>query len=161
MANGTTERVAIFSIQPRFASAIFEGIKQVEFRKTRLRSSVSSIIVYCSAPVQRVIGAFSITAIDYASPHELWHRYGFKGGITRRELLDYYGDTAVGAAILIGEVQRLPHPIKLRDLDARLRPPQSFQYAHLAMLEALSADLPLVSAVSQVPSKPTQLALAS
>jgi predicted transcriptional regulator len=117
--------------------------------------------VYSSAPVQRVVGAFSIKAIDYAVPRELWRRYGVKGGITRRELLDYYGNTQIGAAILIGEVQRLAHPIKLRDLDACLRPPQSFQYAHMTMLEALSADLPIVRTASQAHKKPTQLALAS
>jgi predicted transcriptional regulator len=146
MAEAATERVAIFSIQPRFASAIFEGVKRVEFRKTRLRSSVSSIIVYASAPVQRVIGAFNIKAIDYASPQDLWFRYGVIGSITRRELLNYYGKTRIGAAILIGEVQRLPRPIELQDLDARLRPPQSFQYADITMVEALGADLPLVRA---------------
>jgi predicted transcriptional regulator len=161
MAEATTQRVAIFSIQPRFASAILDGIKQVEFRKTRLRSSVSSIIVYSSAPVQRVVGAFSIKAIDYADPQELWRRYGVTGGITRKELLAYYGNTQIGAAILIGEVQRLPHPLKLKDLDARLRPPQSFQYAHMTMLEALSTDLPLVRTASQEHNKSTQLALAS
>ena len=161
MAETPNQRVAIFSIQPRFASAILDGIKQVEFRKTRLRSSVSSIIVYASAPVQLVVGAFSIKAIDYADPQELWRRYGIKGGITRAELLHYYSSTQIGAAILIGEVQRLPQPIKLRDLDARLRPPQSFQYARVTMLEALSVDLPLVRTASKAHDKPTQLALAS
>jgi len=161
MARAATDRVAIFSIQPRFALAIFDGIKQVEFRKTRLRSAVSSIVVYASAPVQRVIGAFSIKAIDYAGPQELWHRYGVVGGISERELLDYYGNTRIGAAILIGEVQRLPHPIELRELDARLRPPQSFQYAHMSMLDALSANLPLVRPADQASDGPEQLALAS
>jgi hypothetical protein len=103
----------------------------------------------------------SLCILQHRFPRELWRRYGVKGGITRRELLDYYGNTQIGAAILIGEVQRLAHPIKLRDLDACLRPPQSFQYAHMTMLEALSADLPIVRTASQAHKKPTQLALAS
>jgi predicted transcriptional regulator len=141
MVRAENESVAIFSIQPKFASAILSGVKRVEFRKTKLRPTLSCIIVYASSPVRRVIGTFRVAAVEYATPVELWDTYRLVGGISEAEFMGYFRGSALGFAILIGEVRQLQTPLKLNDLDPNLHPPQSFQYVRPGMLEVLSPDL--------------------
>ena len=65
----------LLSIKPEFANKIFSGSKKFEFRKSIFRNkNISKIVVYASAPVQRVIGEFEIEDILASDPNSLWER---------------------------------------------------------------------------------------
>ena len=51
----------VLSIKPQFTNKIFDGTKKFEFRKAIFKNkNVTSVIVYASSPVQKVIGEFEI-----------------------------------------------------------------------------------------------------
>ena len=47
----------------------------MEFRKRRLASDINVGVIYATAPVQAVVGEFSISGQVSASPGELWSRF--------------------------------------------------------------------------------------
>jgi len=125
-------RVAVMSIHPRYAEAILSGQKRVEFRKRRLAPDVTTVLVYATQPVGVLVGAFEITGYDTGSPTAIWRRHSRHGGITRRAFRDYYRGTERAVGILLRDARPLARPLALTDLDAALRPPQSFLYVNLA-----------------------------
>ena len=48
-------RVALMFVHPRFAASLVDGQKTVELRKSRLAPDLRRVLVYATAPVQRVI----------------------------------------------------------------------------------------------------------
>lgn len=126
MATPSAPAVALLSIHPQYADAIMRGDKKVEFRKQPFARPVEHVVIYATAPVQRVVGTFRVAECDIAEPAELWRRYGDVGGIERDDFEGYYGQRSSGVAIAI---EGAPIPLDL-PLDAvdQVRPPQSFAY---------------------------------
>ncbi len=98
------------SVHPRFAEAIMDGRKKVEFRKRRLADDVTVVWVYATAPVRRVIGYFEVDSIHTANPADLWRRFAHVGCIERADFDRYYADSRTGAGIGIRKAVRLRHP---------------------------------------------------
>lgn len=118
----------ILSIKPQFANKIFEGSKQFEFRKAIFKNpDIKKIIVYASAPVQKVIGEFEIDEIITNDPHTLWQKTKSKSGITEDYFFEYFQDRHVAYAIKVKKVRRYKMALCLRK-DFKLLPPQSFMY---------------------------------
>lgn len=128
MAETAPGRVALFSIHPRFADAILDGTKFVEFRRTPLADDVTHVVIYATAPVQRVVGTFEVAGVESARPKTAWKTWGHVGGIDRQSFDDYYNGAQRAYVIKVRSPQRLATPLPLAALDPALRPPQSFQY---------------------------------
>jgi predicted transcriptional regulator len=147
MGSGPDRAVALMSIQPQFADQIIAGEKRVEFRKTHFRFPLSHVIIYCTEPVQRVIGFFEVEALDKATPQNLWERYSQVSGIPRGTFNAYYANCTTGVAIKIGRVFKLEEAVPLSVIDEVLLPPQSFRYLSIEVLEYLvsqtASSLPL------------------
>jgi predicted transcriptional regulator len=139
--------VALMSIQPQFAERIITGDKRVEFRKTLFRYPLSHVIIYCTEPVQQVIGFFEVEALDTATPQNLWERYSQVSGIPQGTFNAYYANCTTGVAIKIGRVFKLEEAVPLSVIDEILLPPQSFRYLSIEVLEYLisqsASSLPL------------------
>lgn len=116
------------AIHPRYADAIMDGEKRVEFRKRRLAEDIRTVLVYATAPVSRVIGSFTIDGIVEASPKAIWEEYGEVGVIEQGDFFDYYANTPSAVAIVVAEASRFEDPIALEDMDPRPAVPQSFAY---------------------------------
>ncbi|MHC1681138.1 MAG: hypothetical protein AB9860_07855 [Methanomassiliicoccales archaeon] len=58
-----------------------------------------------------ITASFSIGGIEKASPEVLWSRFGHVAGISEEEFFGYYGNTSVGYAIKIEDLQNLNEPI--------------------------------------------------
>lgn len=129
--------VALLPIRPKFANAIMDGTKRVEFRKVKFQRHVRHVIVYASSPVQRIIGYFSVAGIDEGSPTALWRKYQDVGGIAEAEFRDYYRSADSGIAINVGEVKPLKRPMTLGSLKRNLTAPQSFAYLDAGVMVKL------------------------
>lgn len=121
-------RVALLSIKPEYAEAIFAGRKTVEFRRSRLAPDVDLAIVYATQPTGRIIGWFRITGITESTPDGLWRRFRRNSGIRRGDYFSYFEGAARAYAIEIADATAVVEPIELDSLSAGLRAPQSFQY---------------------------------
>jgi predicted transcriptional regulator len=130
------------SIHPRYADAILAGTKRVEFRKRRLAPDVSTVVIYATQPVGRIVGTFEVLGHDVAPPAELWDRHGAHAGISVTGYDEYYAQTPAAVGILIGSVQRLSQPRPVTDLPGVNRPPQSFCYLSSAQATDVRSWLP-------------------
>ncbi len=121
-------RVALMSIHPEYADAILAGTKKVEFRKRPIADDVTHVIVYATAPVSAVVGAFTVESQAKAAPAMLWGRFAEVAGISRHGFFAYFAEHANGVGIEVGEVLTLHEPLPLGVGLGVTRPPQSFQY---------------------------------
>lgn len=118
----------VMSIKPKFANKIFDGTKRFEFRKAIFKNqNVTSVLVYASSPVQKVIGEFEIGEIFNLDLKELWDKTKEYSGITEDYFYEYFENREQGFAIQIKNKKRFTNP-KCLKTDYNLTPPQSFAY---------------------------------
>ena len=134
MASGRISKLALMSIHPKYAEAIFDGTKRVEFRKRKLDESVTHVVVYATAPISAVIGVFAIRAQQAKSPSALWRTYRSVGGIDSGSFFSYFEGHSMGVAIEIDKPKRNRYPITLKELGDIQAPPQSYQYLDSSFL---------------------------
>lgn len=139
MAGTATGRVALFSIHPRYATAILDGTKTVEFRRQGLPADVTHIAIYATSPVQRVVGMFEIEGIDKVTPARAWKKYGHVGGIDQTPFERYYTGAENAFVIRVQNPNTFDLPVALSDLDTSIRPPQSYMYLSRPLQERLTA----------------------
>jgi predicted transcriptional regulator len=119
------------SIRPVYADRIFRGEKRFEIRRRPVRLSPEALVlVYSSAPVKAVIGAFTVKHVHVDSPEALWRRYSDGMGVSRLAYRQYLRGVALACAIEVGEIVLLPEtPLAdLRAADEAFRPPQSYMF---------------------------------
>lgn len=122
-------RAVLLSIKPRFAELILSGSKCVEFRRSWAKQNVDTIVLYSSAPVQKIVGIVEVKKIVVASPTSLWKMSTEKGGgLTRDELRTYFAGKLKGVAVLLGKVSIPMQQIDPSSVIKNFVPPQSFRY---------------------------------
>ncbi|WP_418003525.1 ASCH domain-containing protein [Mycobacterium sp. PDNC021] len=130
MGSPTTGRQVVLSVHPRFAEAIMDGRKRVEFRKRPLADDVTRVWVYATAPVQRIVGYFEVDRTITAAPQVLWRKFAKVGCIDRVDFDRYYAGSDSGAGIGIRSAVRLETPLVISELLPSGVPPQSFAYVN-------------------------------
>ncbi len=118
----------LLSIKPEFVEKIFDGSKKYEYRKVLpKRTDISVIVIYASAPVQRVVGEFRINEIFSESVDILWERTKEYSGISKEYYMSYFQHKNVANAIEIGELKKYKKTKLLSDYKI-VQAPQSFCY---------------------------------
>jgi predicted transcriptional regulator len=124
-------QMLLMSIRPRFADQILSGVKRFELRRRPLRVQPGAVVVvYASASLRAVIGAFVVDGILTSSVPTLWDELSGQLGVTKDEYDSYFAGTQVGHAIAVGARVRIdPIPLHLlRQRRPGFRPPQSYMY---------------------------------
>ena len=117
----------LLSIKPEYASAIFSGEKQYEYRKVKFSKEVNTVVVYVTSPVSKVVAEFEVEEIIGKPPKELWEKTWKHAGIDEQFFFDYFLDRDIGYALKIGEIHHYDSPFDpIKELG--IRPPQSFVY---------------------------------
>lgn len=118
----------ILSIKPEFANKIFDGTKKFEFRRGIFKNAaVKKVVVYASAPIQKVIGEFEIGEILKHDLETLWRLTAKHAGISEQYYFSYFADKEEGYAIGVKNAHLYATP-KCIKADFNLLPPQSFAY---------------------------------
>jgi len=118
----------LLSIKPEFAELIFNGTKKYEFRRSIFKNtSIKTVVVYASSPVQKVIGEFDVEKIINDDVNTLWRRTRQHAGIDKEYFLKYFENKDSGFAIQIKKIRRYETPLCLKK-SFNLSPPQSFVY---------------------------------
>ncbi len=120
----------LLSIKPEFVNEIFGGSKKYEYRKIIFKNqNISSVVVYATMPVGKVVGEFDIGSIIEASPEVLWNKTKKHSGISYEFFSDYFSKKAKGYAIQIENARLFPEPMSINDFDQSIKvAPQSFCY---------------------------------
>lgn len=144
MGTAATERVAVMAIHPRYADAILSGEKLVEFRKRKLADDITTVLIYATAPVQRVVGEFSIKETVIDKPASIWATFGEVGIIDESNFDDYYASSTQAVALVVDQATRYARPQTLDELEASSIP-QSFYYVHRSRRADRQRRMPAVA----------------
>lgn len=119
----------LLSINPEYVEMIFSGIKKFEFRKCQCKRPIDSILIYCTAPVMKVVGEASVTAILVDDPNHIWKQVWRAAGITKDFYDSYYFGRKNAVVYQLGEVEQYSEPKRLEDYGIQ-HAPQSFVYVN-------------------------------
>jgi predicted transcriptional regulator len=118
----------LLSIKPEFAEKIFNGEKKYEYRRVIFKKKgITSVVVYATAPISKIIGEFKINDVLFDDKFSLWQKTKEYGGISEDLFHCYFDNKEKGYAIQVGETELYENPISLKD-EYGLYPPQSFAY---------------------------------
>ena len=117
----------IISIKPKYAIAIINGEKRIEFRKNIPNiENGTRCYIYATAPYKKVIGSFFYWGCIVRPKEELWLKTQSIAGIKKDDFDKYYKDREIAYGWLIGQCKALdPFPIEVFNVK---RPPQSYQF---------------------------------
>ena len=119
---------AIISIRPNYAEQILNGTKQFEYRKTAIKQPVSSVLIYATYPIHKVIGEFTFSHIISTTPEALWQQTQHAAGLTKDDYDHYFSGRKVAHALVITSITRYPQPLELEKHYGIYYAPQSFMY---------------------------------
>lgn len=119
----------LLSIKPEFVKEIFSGKKKFEYRKAIFANKkVTSVIVYSTMPVGKIVGEFTIEAVLVDNPQSLWKQTSRFSGITKDFFDEYFMGRNHGYAIKIGTLLIYDTPINPYEEWDSFVPPQFFRY---------------------------------
>lgn len=126
-SDGANPVRALLSIRPKYAAAILNGNKKYELRRTRFSRHVDIVVIYVTAPVQKVVGEFDVIAILSGPVKSLWEKTQQYADTDEDAFFSYFKGLQNGYAIQIGEVRRYEEPFcPIKQFG--IKPPQSFVY---------------------------------
>lgn len=119
----------LLSIRPVHVENILSGIKRFEFRrKIFIRRDVSTVLIYSTMPVGRLVAEFDIADILEDEPERLWKKTEDGSGITKAYYDAYFKGRAKAYALAIGELRIYDEPVMPEDVIHNFTPPQSYRY---------------------------------
>lgn len=119
----------LLSIRPEYAEKILTGEKRYEFRRCVPKAGgLTTVVIYATLPVGRVIGEFQVEQILSEKPSKLWARTRAYAGITRDFFDQYFAGKDCGHAIEIRTAKRYVKPKLLSHILPSGVAPQSFCY---------------------------------
>lgn len=119
----------LLSIKPEYAEKILEGEKHYEFRKAIPKApGVTTVVIYATKPVGKVIGEFDIDEFLSETPSHLWEITSKFAGISKRFFNQYFSGRETAYAIKVRHARRYDKPLELTSVLTSGVPPQSFCY---------------------------------
>lgn len=119
----------LLSIKPKYVNSILDGKKRFEFRKAIPNSKeVEEVYIYSSAPVQKIVGKFSLKNILHASPQEIWEKCSRYGGISEDDFFEYYRGREEAYSLSITDLEIFEEAICPYNTFKKFTAPQSFLY---------------------------------
>lgn len=118
----------LLAIKPKYAKAIYEGKKKVEFRKKLPKYDPVKIYLYESKPVQEITGEISDFFIHKLSLKRLLSlEKDANKGIFIDDVVKYFDGRKEGFAIIIKKVEKYKYPLYL-DSEGFESAPQNYFY---------------------------------
>ena len=88
--NGLSKEYILMSIKPHYADLIYTERKRFEYRKKAPKLVDLPILLYETAPVQKVTGIIADWSILQASPEAVWTYSKTHSGLTADRFSGYY-----------------------------------------------------------------------
>jgi len=124
-----TGRAVLLSIKPKYAALIIAGSKTVELRRSWPSNDIGVMVIYSSAPVQRLTGIALIKEIRECDFESLWQvSQAHGGGVTYEELQEYIDKKKLAYGVMLGRVVPAEVLVDPKDLFPSFTPPQGFLY---------------------------------
>ncbi|MFR5892430.1 MAG: ASCH domain-containing protein [Bacilli bacterium] len=121
------KRKILISINPEHVENIINGSKKFEYRKIAAKQDISSIVIYETTPVKRIVAEAEIIDVLILSPDELWKQTKQASGISKEFFDEYFKGKKIAYAYKLGKVKVYETPKTLLDYGVK-NAPQSFIY---------------------------------
>lgn len=121
------KRKILISINPEHVQNIIAGIKKYEYRKIAAKQDISSIIIYETTPIKRIVAEAEIIDVLELPPEELWNQTKNESGISKAFFDKYFDNRTVAYAYKLGKIRVYDTPKTLMDYGVKAAP-QSFVY---------------------------------
>ena len=119
----------LLSIKPEHVANIRSGVKTFEFRRRLfVRRDVTSVLIYCTRPVGRLVGEFDIAGILEDEPEALWASTANGSGISKDYFDAYFAGRCRAFALRIGALRLYDEPLCPTAMFDNFTPPQSYMY---------------------------------
>lgn len=119
----------LLSVKPRFVNLITDGSKHVELRRSIPARTLRTIALYSSSPIQAIVGLADVSQVIEGTATRLWQiARDNGGGLTRKELREYFSGKKTGFAIMLENVRVFKNPVKPKEFFKVFTAPQSFRY---------------------------------
>ena len=122
----------LFSLRPRYANLVFEGLKKFELRRRGLTLMKGrEVFVYVTSPVGKLRGGFQVGEVRTGTPEEIWEVVANSACIERADFDAYYAGRSIAFALEITEVWEYSDPVGLSELRGMFQnfvAPQSWRY---------------------------------
>ncbi len=117
----------IISINPEHVENIINGTKKYEYRTKAAKQDISTIIIYETEPVKKVVAEAEIIEVLELSPEDLWNETKDFSGISKNFYDKYFRGRKVAYAYKLGRIRVYKEPKSLIDFGIKYAP-QSFVY---------------------------------
>ncbi len=121
------KRKILISINPEHVQNIIAGIKKYEYRKIAAKQDITSIIIYETTPIKRIVAEAEIIDVLELPPEELWNQTKNESGISKAFFDKYFDNRTVAYAYKLGKIRVYDTPKTLMDYGVKAAP-QSFVY---------------------------------
>jgi predicted transcriptional regulator len=123
-----TGRALLIALRPRFANAIYTGLKTVELRRTRPLGGFGLVFIYETSPIGAITGYFRSAGVRRLEKDEIWKRYGESIAVTESEFDQYLEGLKFGTIIGVTAPVRFSRRISIREAVGTEDVPQSFRF---------------------------------
>ncbi len=120
----------LLSIKPEYVEKILSGTKKYEYRKRLAKIKTSTILIYSTSPVMKVVAKAEIIDTISAAPSTLWEKTKENAGISRKKYREYFHGCKTAYAYELGQIIIFDTPKNLSEYNVALAP-QSFTYIEL------------------------------
>lgn len=117
----------LMSINPEHVDNILTGVKRFEFRKTKCKEQIDSIVIYSTSPVMKVVAEVEVLNIIEGTPQMIWNHTSYAAGIDKQFFDSYYNGKQTAVAYALGRVKKYQIPKQLSDFGIKAAP-QSYTY---------------------------------
>lgn len=117
----------LVSINPEHVQNIIKGVKKYEYRKKVVKQDISSILIYETVPVKRIVAEAEILGILMYPPEELWKFTKEESGISKEFFDEYFKGREIAYAYKLGKIKVYDKPKTLLECGIKTAP-QSFVY---------------------------------
>jgi len=117
----------LMSINKEYVDKILDGTKKYEYRRIRCKRDVSEILIYCTAPVSKVVARVKVKQVLSESPQELWEKTKDYSGVDYEFYSEYFADKNMAYAYELGDVKKFKQCRRLSTYGVKTAP-QSYVY---------------------------------
>lgn len=117
----------LISINPEYVEKIFDGSKKYEYRTKLAKKNVDKLIIYCTAPIKKVVGEVDVKGTLQHDPKTLWNKTKTYSGTKIDYFNNYFKNKKKACAYVLGNAKKYTKPKNIEDYGFE-NPPQSFFY---------------------------------
>lgn len=129
---GKIENAILLSIKSKFASQIYSGEKDYEFRKSPIPDNIEYVLLQENGS-GKITGGIRVKEVHQRDIDSLWNEFG-KGISEHDRFFEYYSDWEEGLAIEIKSAEEFDDPLNvevLNEIDSSFTVPPQYHFVYL------------------------------